>query len=178
MRLWISPNLEKIEICDGDSHSLTIVEDPERYGLDPTAVSDYMKIVNDEDSDCEFDFDTIITLAEMAGWVRTSHDSNRGNGEIGISASDARRARKAIRNLIEEGHCFEGGVVLAIERIEGMSSVCEYRTLDSEAVDLFVHSGRLPMAQRSAVGIDSGSHDLIRSVTEARRGATTAFRHA
>jgi hypothetical protein len=169
MRLWISPELEKIEIEDGGSHSTTIVDDPLRYGLDPVAVADYMREINDEDADAQFDFETVISLAEMAGWVRTSRDGARQDGEIAISACDVRRARKAIRSLIEDGHHFPGGIKLHIERIEGSLIVSEYRDLDGEALDLFLHNGRLPMARRDVTSVEPESIPLIKAVLDARK---------
>ncbi len=172
MRLWISPELEKIEIADGDSHSMTIVEDPLRFDLDPAAVADYMRLVNDGDSDVQFDFDAVITLAEMAGWVRISaYLPGIGGSQMGLSAPDARRARKALRSMQEDGHSFAGGVGLEFERIQGKAIVSEHRSLDAAAVDLFIQRGRLPMAQRGSIPVEAETAELIEAVLEARRSA-------
>lgn len=172
MRLWISPELEKIEIADGESHSKTIVEDPLRFDLDPAAVADYMRVVNDGDADVQFDFDAVITLAEMAGWVRLSGDlAGTGIGELAVSAGDARSARKALRGLQEEGHSFAGGIGLEFERIHGNSIVSEHRSLDEASVCLFIQRGRLPLAQRGEIPVEAETAELIAAVLEARRSA-------
>ena len=175
MRFWISPTLERIEILDGEGHSMTVVEDPARYGLDAAAVAAYMQKINDVDADFEFDYLTVITLAEMAGWVRTSHDGDTGGGEIAVSASDVRRARKAVLDLQADGYEFPGGIKLEIESISGNAIVSQYRVLDADAVDLFVHSGRLPMARRYTTPINMESHELVRNVLDARRDASRPF---
>ena len=169
MRFWISPTLEKIEIFDGKGHSMTVVDDPERYGLDAAAVAAYMQKINDVDADFEFDYLTVITLAEMAGWVRTSRDGDSGRGEIAVSASDVRRARKAVRDLQADGYEFPGGIKLEIESISGNAIVSQYRVLDTDAVDLFTQSGRLPMARCYTTPIDMESYELVRAILDARR---------
>ncbi|NTF23491.1 hypothetical protein G6L37_34540 [Agrobacterium rubi] len=178
MRFWISPDLHRIEIYDGDNHSMAVVGDPAAYGLDPASVSDYMRALEDEESDFEFDYNAVIVLAEMAGWVRTSRDVDFGGGEVAVSASDVRRARKAIRSLLEDGHLFPGGIKLEIDRIEGNSVLSEYRVLDSEAVDLFAEAGRLPMAKRYTTRIEPESLEFVRAALDARRSATSSFQHA
>jgi hypothetical protein len=169
MRLWISPELETIEIADGDSHSMTIVEDPQRYDLDPVAVAEYMRLVNDGDADVQFDFDAVITLAEMAGWVRISGYAAADGDETALSASDARSARKAVRSMKEAGHPFHHGLALEFERIQNGRIVMEHRSLSAADVDLFCETGRLPMAQRGSISVGPETSGLIRAVLEARR---------
>jgi hypothetical protein len=174
MRLWISPELEKFEIADGDSHSMTIVEDPLRFGLDPAAVADYMRLINDGDADFQFDFDAVITLAEMVGWVRISGYVTEDGGDIALSASDARWARKALRSMHECGHRFHYGLGLEFERIENGRIVTEHRSLNAAAVDLFIQTGRLPMSQRGSIAVEAETSAFIGAVLEARRSVASA----
>lgn len=177
MRLWFSPELEKIEIADGDSHSMTIIENPLRFDLDPAAVADYMRVANDGDADVQFDFDAVITLAEMAGWVRLSGElAGTGIGELAVSAGDARSARKALRGLQEECHSFAGSVGLELERIHGSSIVSEHRSLDEASVRLFIQRGRLPLAQRGEISVEAETAELIAAVLEPRRSAPASTR--
>jgi hypothetical protein len=174
MRLWISPELEKIEINDGISHSMTVVDDPLRYGLDPIAVADYMRLVNDGDADVQFDFDAVITLAEMAGWVRISGYDFSDGREIALSTSDARPARRVLRAMREDGLSFEGGVALEFERILNGRIIMEHRSLDTAGVDLFIQSGRLPLAHRGSISLEPETSELIKAVLEARRPAAAS----
>jgi hypothetical protein len=38
-----------------------IVEDPLRYEVDPDAITTYMREIEDEDADAEFDYETILS---------------------------------------------------------------------------------------------------------------------
>lgn len=163
MRLWISPDQLRIELEDGVSHSATVVADPSSYGIDPDAMERYMRSLDDDDTDAPFDFDTVIALAEMGGWVRVSKDASRGG--LAVSASAARQARKAIRHLEADGFHL-GAVQLQLEIVDGPVIRSEFRTLDEDQVAMFVRHGRLPAVGQNTLHIEAV--DLVTAVLEAR----------
>lgn len=173
MRLWISPDHERIDLDDlddGISHSIMVVDNPALYGIDPVSMQDYMRSINNEETDEIFDYDAVITLAEMDGWVRVSRDA--ANGRLAISASKALTARRAVRKLEEDGF-YIGSVDLHFEWIVGGVIRSEFRILDEDDLALFVRHGRLPRADQTDMPFEAIS--LATSVLEARVQNTRSF---
>lgn len=141
MRLWIGPDDEIIDLDDEDEpHSLFVAKRPERFGLREAPVSAHLAALQAPGCDCEFDYDTVIVMAEMNGWVRMSRDASKG--AAAVSASDPRHARRAIKLLAGLAPGFMS-VDLEIERIDRDCVVRSLRRLPPDEVVRFMDKGIL-----------------------------------
>lgn len=142
MRLWIGPDDEIIDLdVDYESHSLAVANEPDRFGLLAGPVRQHMEDIADPDGDRDFDYDTVIVMAETKGWVRLSRDAMKGSAAV--SASDPAHARRALRKLLRDAPGFVS-VDLEIERFEGNAVIRSMRMLGPEETLAFVRHGKLP----------------------------------
>lgn len=155
MRLWISPDNDIVDLDDEDEpHSLFVANHPEWFGLREAPVRAHLEALRDPEADLEFDYDTVIVMAEMGGWVRMSRDASQGSAAV--SASDPKHARRALRHLSELAPGFMA-VDLEIERIEGKSVVRCLRRLSPDETILFMDRGILPPARSYSTEISETS---------------------
>lgn len=144
MRLWISPDNDIVDLdVEDEPHSLFVANHPERFGLREAPVRAHLAALRDPEADLEFDYDTVIVMAEMGGWVRMSRDAS--HGAAAVSACDPKHARRALRLLSDLAPGFTS-VDLEIECIEGESVVRSLRRLSSDETILFTDRGILPPA--------------------------------
>lgn len=150
MRLWIGPDGERIDLDETDmSHSLAVARDPARYGLAPDPIERHL--ADFEAGENDLDYETLIAMAEMKGWVRVSRDADFGS-LLAVSASDERTARRALAAL------FDGlvpALLLEIERIEDGKLKRSFRDLDEDAALAFVVKGRLPPKREHVTEVDT-----------------------
>jgi hypothetical protein len=173
VRCWISPDLKVLAVDDENSHAITVADDPEGFGLDCAATNEHLALV--EAGDACLDYESIIVLAEMAGWVRVSQAERSGwvrtsGTVVSIGAADIETARRAIRHLERSG-CVIEGVELEIARVDGGSIRSAYRYLEIEQVRQFVKHGRLSEASFGELAVEA--IDLVEATLSAR--SPTAF---
>lgn len=149
MRLWVGPEGERIELDERDMpHSVAVARDPARYGLAPDPIERHL--ADFEAGENNLDYETLIAMAEMKGWVRVSRDAF--GSLLAVSASDERTARRALAAL------FDGPVpalLLEIERIEDGKLKRSFRDLDEDAALAFVVRGRLPPKREHVTEVDT-----------------------
>jgi len=148
MRLWIGPDGERIDLDGMDiSHSMAVVRDAVLYGLDPDPLDRHWAEV--EAGDADLDFDTVIVLAEMTGWVRVSRDAAKG--ALAVSASSEKHARRGLASVVGDG--LPGPVQLEIEALGGGVIERCFRNLDAEEALAFLDKGRLSPARSYATPV-------------------------
>jgi len=142
MRLWIGPDNETVDLdAEDEPHSLFVAKRPEAFGLAEAPLAAHLAALRDPDCDIEFDYDTVIVMAETNGWVRVARDA--ADNAAAVSASHPRHARRAIRHLSELVPGFMS-VDLEIERFEGACVARSLRRLSPDEVLLFMDKGVLP----------------------------------
>lgn len=160
MRLWIGPEGEMVDLdLEDRPHSLAVAQDPERFGLAPGPLVDHLAECDDPDLDVEFDYDTVILLAETKGWTRISRDATAGT--LAVSAASETAARRAIRLLEGRGHgslAFE----VEIERFDGGFVRRSLHRMDMRQAAAFMRGGRLPAGRSHVTLVDR--QDLLASL--------------
>lgn len=152
MRLWIGPDNEIIDLDEDDlPHSLSVTGDPALFGLDPGPVARHMAEIETPGRDLDFDYDTIIVLAEMNGWVRVSRDASKG--QAAVSASSTRQARRAIAHLMELAPG-SPAIDLEIERIDGVHVDRLFCSLSADETARFVRLGSLPACRKYRTNVE------------------------
>lgn len=160
-RIWLGPNGEIIDVCALDvSHSGCVANSPATFGLDAEAFASVDLI----DEEGEFDFDTVIALAQTNGWIRVSTDSFKNKqGMLSISAGNADAVRRGIRHLHRIGVLIDSAEI-SIERFQGETIVGSFHVLDELALKRFLRGGQLPAsAYVSAIPVTNTA--LFRKVT-------------
>ena len=168
MRLWIGPDNEMVDLDLVDlPHSFYVAENPDRFGLAPGIVKAHMEKAFSSDGDFDFDYDTVIVMAEMNGWVRVSRDAT-SSGQAAVSASCEKDAQRAIIFLSGIAPGFTGADV-EIERLVGSRVERTFASLSPDDTIRFMKHGVLKNAHRFASEV--GDPDLL----EALPGQTFAM---
>lgn len=136
-RLWLSLRGEAIELDSGHPHSVYVMEHPETFGLTPEQLA---PLQQQWDEEGELDFDRVILLAELNGWVRVSSDAGWLTGQHTIpalSAASANNVRYGLRWLAQHDILADKALV----EIDGPGS--QSKMLSGEALNRFIRLGRL-----------------------------------